>query len=297
MAEDMHFLPRADLLSLEEMDLLCRTFVAKGVTRIRLTGGEPLVRRNVMGLIQSLGGLLGQGLEELTLTTNGTQLTRFADPLAAAGIGRINVSLDSLKADRFAAITRRGDWDQVQQGLVAAQKAGLKIKINMVAMQGVNDDEIPAMVRWCGDRGMDLCLIETMPMGGAGLDISRRFLPLSHVRADLADRFTLLPSTHRTGGPAQYWMVQETGQRLGFITPMSQHFCDSCNRVRVSATGVLYTCLGQDDHAALRDVLRGGDRAALAAAIDAAIAAKPRGHDFAAALAKAPMRHMNVTGG
>jgi cyclic pyranopterin phosphate synthase len=298
MAEDMTFLPRGELLTLEELERVAAAFIARGVRKIRITGGEPLVRRDVMTLIRNLGRRLDDGLEELTLTTNGTQLARFAPALAEAGVRRINVSLDSLHPDRFREITRRGDLDLVLQGIHAARAAGLAIKINMVALRGVNDDEFDRMIAWCGDHGFDLTLIETMPMGDTGIDRNDQYLPLSLVRSELAARWTLTPSTHRTGGPARYVTVAETGRRLGFITPLSHNFCESCNRVRLTCTGTLYMCLGQNDAADLRAVLRsGGD---LDAALDAAIARKPEGHDFVInrrRTAPAVARHMSVTGG
>ncbi len=298
MAEDMTFLPRGELLTLEELERVAAAFIARGVRKLRITGGEPLVRRDVMTLIRNLGRRLDDGLEELTLTTNGTQLARFAPALAEAGVRRINVSLDSLHPDRFREITRRGDLDLVLQGIHAARAAGLAIKINMVALRGVNDDEFDRMIAWCGDHGFDLTLIETMPMGDTGIDRNDQYLPLSLVRSELAARWTLTPSTHRTGGPARYVTVAETGRRLGFITPLSHNFCESCNRVRLTCTGTLYMCLGQNDAADLRAVLRsGGD---LDAALDAAIARKPEGHDFVInrrRTAPAVARHMSVTGG
>ena len=253
MAEDMTFLPRADLLSLEELERLCAAFVRKGVRRLRLTGGEPLVRRNVMSLIDGLGRLVTAGeLDELTLTTNASQLAKHAEGLAGAGIRRINVSLDSLDPAKFAAITRWGRLDQVLGGIFAAKRAGLAIKINTVALRGVNENEFDALVEWCGRHGFDLCLIETMPMGDIHADRMAQYLPLSLVRARLEQRWTLCDSDHRTGGPARYATVAETGGRIGFITPMTHNFCESCNRVRVTCTGTLYMCLGQDDAVDLR---------------------------------------------
>ena len=296
MGEDMTFLPKAELLSLEELERVCAAFIRLGVRKIRLTGGEPLVRRDVMDLVRSLGRRLGEGLEELTLTTNGSQLALHASGLAAAGVKRINVSLDTLDPDKFAALTRRGSLAQVLTGIDAAAAAGLHIKINMVALRGRNDDEFDAMLAWCGARGFDLCLIETMPMGEVEYR-AETHLPLAEVRAGLARRWTLLPSTYATGGPARYVQVAETGQRLGFITPLSHNFCEACNRVRLTCTGRLYMCLGQEDAADLRAPLRaGGDDAALEAAILAAIARKPKGHDFVITRT-ATARHMSVTGG
>lgn len=302
MSEDMTFLPKADLLSLEELDRLCSAFVARGVRKLRLTGGEPLVRRNVMSLIQSLGRHVHSGaLEELTLTTNGSQLARFATELRAAGVRRINISLDSLDPERFAAITRWGRLEQVLEGIKAAKAAGLAIKINAVALKGVNEDEIDRLLAWCGDEGHDLTLIETMPMGDIDGDRTDQYLPLSMVRARLMERWTLDESDHRTGGPARYVTVRETGGRLGFITPLTHNFCESCNRVRLTCTGTLYMCLGQDDAADLRAPLRANaSDAALHAAIDEAIARKPKGHDFIIDRRRqkpAVARHMSLTGG
>lgn len=296
MAEDMSFLPKADLLSLEELQRLCGAFIRLGVKKLRLTGGEPLVRRNVMDLITGLGQQIGAGLEELTLTTNGTQLVNYAQRLAQAGVKRINVSLDTLDERKFAAITRWGRLPQVLAGIDAAQAAGLAVKINMVALKGVNDDEFDAMLRWCGARGMDLCLIETMPLG----EVERReetHLPLDQVRADLATRWQFVPSTYVTGGPARYETVLETGTRIGFITPLSHNFCESCNRVRVTCTGTLYTCLGHEDAVDLRTPLRTDlDDTSLDAAIKQGITHKPKGHDFIIGR-MAVSRHMSLTGG
>ena len=296
MAEDMSFLPKDELLSLEELERLCKTFIRMGVTRLRLTGGEPLVRRNVMSLIEGLGQYLGNGLEELTLTTNGSQLAKHASGLAMAGVRRINVSLDTLNEAKFSSITRWGRLSQVLEGIAAAKTEGLAIKINMVALKGVNDDEFDIMLEWCGREGFDLCLIETMPMG----EVTHReetHLALSEVRADLARRWTLRASDYATGGPARYMEVAETGQRIGFITPLSHNFCESCNRVRLTCTGTLYMCLGQEDAVDLRKSLRAGqDGEALEAAIRRGIAAKPKGHDFVIGRVAVP-RHMSVTGG
>jgi cyclic pyranopterin phosphate synthase len=302
MAEDMTFLPKQELLTLEELDRLCSAFVAKGVRRLRITGGEPLVRRNVMSLFESLGRHLATGaLDELTLTTNGSQLARFAAGLHAAGVRRINVSLDTLDETKFAAVTRWGRLGQVLDGIDAARAAGLKVKINTVALRGVNEDEIGDMIAWAHGRGMDLSLIETMPMGEIGSDRISHYLPLSLVRASLARRFTLNESRYATGGPSRYVDVAETGGRLGFITPLTHNFCESCNRVRLTCTGTLYMCLGQDDSAELRHVLRATqDDSALAQAIDDAIARKPKGHDFIIDRRQptpAIARHMSVTGG
>ncbi len=297
MAEDMAFLPKGDLLSLEEMERLCAAFIRQGVTKLRLTGGEPLVRRDVIWLVERLGARLGQGLEELTLTTNGSQLARFAPALRAAGVKRINVSLDSLDEAKFARITRWGRLGQVMDGLMAAKAAGLAIKINMVALKDENEDEFDDMIVFAGRHGFDLCLIETMPMGDIGEDRSAQYLPLSLVRARLARRWTLQPSTYATGGPARYETIAESGQRIGFITPMTHNFCEGCNRVRVTCTGTLYMCLGQDDAADLRAPLRASvDDGLLDAAIVDAIARKPKGHDFVVGR-PAVRRHMSVTGG
>jgi cyclic pyranopterin phosphate synthase len=302
MAEDMTFLPKAELLTLEELDRLCSAFVAKGVRKLRLTGGEPLVRRNVMGLVRSLGRHLETGaLDELTLTTNGSQLAKFAGDLKDAGVKRINVSLDTLDPARFRDITRWGRIEQVLEGIDAALSAGLKVKINAVALRGLNEDEIEDLMLWAHGKGMDFTLIETMPMGEIDADRTDQYLPLSLVRARLAQRFTLEESEYRTGGPARYVRVAETGGRLGFITPLTHNFCESCNRVRLTCTGTLYMCLGQDDAADLRAPLRASrDDALLAAAIDEAIARKPKGHDFVIdrrRKAPAVARHMSVTGG
>ncbi len=302
MSEHMTFLPKKDLLSLEELDRLCSAFVAKGVRKLRITGGEPLVRKNIMWLFHSLSRHLGTGaLDELTLTTNGSQLPKFAQELADCGVKRINVSLDTLDPDRFKAITRWGDFGQVIAGLEAAEKAGLKVKINAVALKGVNEAEIADMVRFAHGRGADLTLIETMPLGDIEEDRTDQYLPLSIVRARLMDEFTLEDIAYRTGGPARYVRVKETGGRLGFITPMTHNFCESCNRVRLTCTGTLYMCLGQDDAADLRGVLRASsDDALLSRAIDEAISRKPKGHDFIIdrrSKKPAVARHMSVTGG
>ena len=303
MSEDMTFLPKADLLTLEELDRLCSVFVAKGVRRLRLTGGEPLVRRNVMSLFQSLGRHLATGaLDELTLTTNGSQLARFAADLRAAGVRRVNVSLDTLDPEKFARVTRWGRLAPVLEGIDAALAEGLKVKINTVALRDINADEIETIMRWAHGRGMDMALIETMPMGEIDGDRLAQYLPLSLVRANLATRYTLVDTDHRTGGPARYVDVAETGGRLGFITPLTHNFCESCNRVRLTCTGTLYMCLGQEDRAELRPVLRAhaADDSALSRAIDEAIALKPKGHDFVIdrrRQAPAVARHMSMTGG
>jgi cyclic pyranopterin phosphate synthase len=301
MAEHMTFLPKADLLTLEELERLASAFIAKGVERLRITGGEPLVRKDVMRLIERLGARVGHGLKELTLTTNGSQLARYAGALAAAGVKRVNVSLDTLDAQKFRAITRWGELNKVLAGIDAAQDAGLAVKINMVALRDVNRDEIADMLDWTHGRGMDLTLIETMPLGDVDADRVAQYLPLSMVRADLARRYTLEESDHRTGGPARYVRVAETGGRLGFITPLTHNFCESCNRVRVTCTGTLYMCLGQSDDADLRAPLRASrDDAPLLDAIDRAIARKPKGHDFVIDRrhdAPALARTMSLTGG
>ena len=281
MAEHQTFLPKKDLLTLEELERLCGAFIAKGVERLRITGGEPLVRKDVMTLIGRLGARLGNGLKELTLTTNGSQLARHAGALKDAGVKRINVSLDTLDPAKFRAITRWGELKDVLAGIDAAQDAGLKVKINAVALKDMNRGEIPDLLDWAHGRGMNLTLIETMPLGETGADRVEQYLPLSLVRADLARRYTLDDIDDRTGGPARYVRVAETGGRLGFITPLTHNFCESCNRVRVTCTGTLYMCLGREDDADLRAPLRAsGDDALLLEAIDRAIARKPKGHDF-----------------
>jgi cyclic pyranopterin phosphate synthase len=302
MSEHMTFLPKADVLSLEEIDRLAGAFVRRGVRKLRLTGGEPLVRRGILDLVRSLARHLGTGaLDELTLTTNGSQLARYADELAAAGVRRVNVSLDTLDADRFARITRWGRLPQVMEGIGAAKAAGLRLKINMVALKGVNEGEIDAMLRWCAEAGHDLVLIETMPLGEIDEDRTDRYLPLSAVRRELESRWTLDPIPLSTGGPARYVQVRETGQRLGFITPLTHNFCESCNRVRLTATGKLYMCLGQEDSADLRAILRSTDSdGPLDAALDEAMTRKPKGHDFRIERRAAPPavpRHMSLTGG
>ncbi len=282
MPEHMAFLPKKDVLSLEELDRLCSAFVAKGVNRLRITGGEPLVRRGVMTLFRSLSRHLGTGaLKDLTLTTNGSQLARFAGELVDCGVKRVNVSLDTLDAEKFRTVTRWGDLPQVLGGIDAAQEAGLKVKINVVALRGINEDEISSLMSWAHGRGFDITLIETMPMGDIDGDRTESYLPLSLVRARLSENYTLEPSSERTGGPARYVRVRETGGKLGFITPLTHNFCESCNRVRLTCTGMLYMCLGQDDSANLMAPLRASsDDIALEAAIDDAISRKPKGHDF-----------------
>ncbi|CUX12797.1 MULTISPECIES: GTP 3',8-cyclase MoaA [Agrobacterium] len=302
MSEHMTFLPKKDLLTLEELDRLCSVFITRGVRKLRLTGGEPLVRKNIMSLVRNLGRHVRTGaLTELTLTTNGSQLAKFAAELADCGVRRINVSLDTLDRDKFRHITRWGDRDRVMEGLDAAQAAGIKIKLNAVALKDFNDAEIPDLMRFAHGRGMDLTVIETMPMGEIEEDRTDRYLPLSQLRADLEKSFTLIDSDYQTGGPARYVTVKETGGRLGFITPMTHNFCESCNRVRLTCTGTLYMCLGQDDAADLRTALRAsGSDAYLSSAIDEALLRKPKGHDFIIDRTHnrpAVSRHMSVTGG
>lgn len=302
MAEHMQFLPKAELLTLEELDRLCSAFVEMGVRKLRITGGEPLVRRGIMEFFRQMSRHLGDGLDELTLTTNGSQLGRFAEELVDCGVQRVNVSLDTLQPDKFASITRWGRLPQVLDGIATAKAAGLRIKINVVALKGVNDDELFDLVRWCGDEGFDLTFIEVMPMGDLGnenrLD---QYWSLSDLRTQLAERFTLIDLAERTGGPARYVRLQETGQKIGFITPLTHNFCESCNRVRLTCTGELYMCLGQEDRADLRAPLRasGGDQP-LRDAIRAAIAHKPKGHDFdysRQSVSGQMPRHMSHTGG
>jgi cyclic pyranopterin phosphate synthase len=302
MPEHMTFLPKADVLSLEELDRLCGAFIRKGVNKLRLTGGEPLVRRDVMKLFRSIGRHLETGsLKELTLTTNGSQLARFAPELVDCGVKRINVSVDTLDADKFRRITRWGDLSKVIAGIDAAQEAGLKIKINVVALRGVNADEIPELISWAHGRDMDITLIETMPMGDVDADRTEQYLPLSLVKAQLAKSFTMDSLDDRTGGPARYVRVRETGGRIGFITPLSHNFCESCNRVRLTCTGMLYMCLGQEDSADLRAPLRASsDDLVIDAAIDEAIGRKPKGHDFIIDRRHnrpAVSRQMSLTGG
>jgi cyclic pyranopterin phosphate synthase len=306
MAEEMVFLPKPELLSFEELERLCGAFIRSGVRRMRITGGEPLVRRGVMEFLGQIGTWLGResgqpGLDELTLTTNGSRLAQHAQGLHVAGVRRINVSLDTLDPGRFTAITRVGKLERTLDGIAAARGAGLAVRINTVAMRDVNEDEFDDLIAWCGRIGADLCLIETMPMGDTGEDRTDRYLPLSLVRARLAQRWTLQDVPYRTGGPARYVHVAETGRRIGFITPMTHNFCESCNRVRLSCTGTLYMCLGQDDAADLRAPLRAGvGEAGLQQAIREAIARKPKGHDFIIGRrgeARGVARHMSATGG
>ena len=303
MAEDMTFLPKSEILSLEELDRVCSAFVALGVRKLRLTGGEPLVRRDIMTLFKSLGRHLKTGaLDELTVTTNGSQLARHAEALREAGLRRVNVSLDTLDPAKFAAITRWGKLEKVFAGIEAAKQAGLKIKINTVALKGVNEDEVDRLIGWCGAEGFDLTFIEVMPMGEIGGEARLdQYLPLSILKARIARGWTLEELDYRTGGPARYMRVKETGGRLGFITPLTHNFCESCNRVRLTCTGTLYMCLGQEDAADLRAPLRSseGDEP-LIAAIHEAISRKPKGHDFVIDrrhTRPAVSRHMSVTGG
>ena len=302
MSEHMTFLPKQDLLTLEELDRLCTAFVRRGVRKLRITGGEPLVRKNILWLFNQIGRHLQTGaLDELTLTTNGSQLSKYAQDLKAAGVERVNVSIDTLNQQKFRAITRWGDLTTVLKGLDAAQAAGIKVKINAVALKDVNEDEIVDLIRFAHGRGADLTLIETMPLGEIEEDRTSQYLPLSIVRARLMDTFTLVDDPYRTGGPARYVKVKETGGRLGFITPLTHNFCESCNRVRLTCTGTLYMCLGQDDAADLRRPLRASpDDALLDTAIVQAIARKPKGHDFIIdrpSQKPALARHMSVTGG
>ncbi len=302
MSENMTFLPKRDLLSLEELDRLCSVFVEKGVKRLRLTGGEPLVRKNITELFKSLSRHLKTGaLDELTLTTNGSQLAKHAETLARHSVKRINVSLDTLNAKKFADVTRWGNLDRVKEGIRAAQAAGIRVKINAVALKEINDAEIPDMLHWAHSNDMDLTLIETMPMGDIEGDRTDQYLPLDSVSAGLQKNLTLTPIDYKTGGPARYYKVEETGGRLGFITPMTHNFCESCNRVRITCTGTLYMCLGQDDAADLRAPLRQSEgNELLSQAIDEAISRKPKGHDFIIdrdRKAPAVARHMSVTGG
>ena len=299
MAEQMTFLPRSQLLALEEIAIIAERFMARGVTKIRLSGGEPLVRRDIGELVRRLGRHVGSGLDELTMTTNGTRLAQYAQEIAAAGIRRINVSLDSLDADRFRFITRHGDLAQVLGGIAAAKAAGLAVKINMVALAGLNEDEIGDMLAWCVAEGHDLALIETMPLGAIDEDRTDRFVPLTRVFERLADRFTLARAAHRTGGPARYWEVDGSATRLGLISPLTANFCDGCNRVRLTTEGKLYMCLGHEDQVDLKAALRNGGIPALDDAIDLGLATKPRRHDFRIEAGSAPAvsRHMSVTGG
>jgi cyclic pyranopterin phosphate synthase len=298
MAETMTFLPRSDMLSVEEIVRLADIFIGRGVKLIRLTGGEPLVRKGIERLVRELGKRIGRGLDELTLTTNGTQLERHANMLFESGIRRINVSLDSLDPARFRHITRRGDLARVLAGIEAASSAGLKIKINMVALKSLNEDEIGSMLRWCASEGHDLTLIETMPLGEVEEDRTAHYLPLDDVRRCLQREFRLTPSLIRTGGPARYYEVEGLDARLGFITPLTHNFCDGCNRIRVAATGTVFGCLGHDQKVELRNLLRTGGAGAVTQALDELLAGKPKGHQFRIeAVRPALQRHMSVTGG
>ncbi|GGA47872.1 GTP 3',8-cyclase MoaA [Sphingomonas psychrolutea] len=298
MAEQMTFLPKAAVLSLEEIAIIAERFIARGITKIRLSGGEPLVRRDVGQLVKRLGLHVGAGLDELTMTTNGNALTEHAPALVAAGMRRINVSLDSLDPDTFRYITRHGDVARVIGGIRAARDAGLAVKINMVALKGLNEQEISPMLRWCVEEGLDLTLIETMPLGQIDEDRTDRFLPLTAVFDDLSSNFALMRDTYRSGGPARYWRVAGTETKLGLISPLTGNFCDTCNRVRLTTEGVLYTCLGHDDQVDLKAILRGEGVGGLDAALDAAMLTKPARHDFdISATAPAVARHMSVTGG
>ncbi|HTG39347.1 GTP 3',8-cyclase MoaA [Sphingomonas sp.] len=299
MAEKMTFLPRSALLSLEELALITERFIARGVTKVRLTGGEPLVRRDAMDLVRRLGRSVGHGLDELTMTTNATRLADHAGSLFAAGVRRINVSLDSLDPGTFRHITRHGDLEQVLAGIAAGRAAGLAIKINAVALKGLNDHDLGDMLRWCVVQEHDLTLIETMPVGAIDEDRADRFLPLTQVLADLGKQFDLRRDDRSTGGPARYWRVGDSTTRLGLISPLTGNFCAGCNRVRLTTEGMLYTCLGHDDSVDLKAAIRSGGLNAVDAAIDAAMASKPLSHDFAIAPGSAPAhaRHMSVTGG
>ncbi len=297
MAERMQFLPKREILTLEEMAALSELLIARGVRKIRLTGGEPLVRKGVMELVRMLGRRVGNGLDELVLTTNGTRLERFAGELRDAGVERVNVSLDSRKPDRFGHITRGGDLGQVLRGIDAALTADLAVKINMVALAGLNEDEIEDMLRWCAAMAIDLTLIETMPLGEVEEDRTDHYLPLDLVRRRLEEQFSLVPSSRRTGGPARYFEVEELRTHLGLITPLTNNFCDGCNRIRIAATGTVYGCLGHDQKVELRDALRTGGGRAVDQLLDRLLAGKPRRHDFRIGGAPAVARHMSVTGG
>ena len=297
MAERMQFLPKREILTLEEMAALVDILIARGVRKIRLTGGEPLVRKGVMELVRALGRRVGSGLDELVLTTNGTRLERFAQELHDAGIRRINVSLDSRRPERFGHITRGGNLDQVLRGIDAALSAGLAVKINMVALAGINEDEIEDMLRWCAAMAINLTLIETMPLGEVEEDRTDHYLPLDLVKSRLEERFTLVPSTKRTGGPARYFEILELRSRLGLITPLTNNFCDGCNRIRIAATGTVFGCLGHDQKVELRDALRSGGTEAVNELLERLLAGKPRRHDFRIGGAPAVARHMSVTGG
>lgn len=298
MAEKMTFLPKSDLLDATELDAVASAFIARGVRKIRITGGEPLVRRNIIEIMERISRHLGHGLDELTLTTNGTQLAKHAEDLVRVGVQRVNVSLDTLDADSFARITRGGRLHQVLDGIAAAQSLGLKIKLNVVVLKHGNLKELPSIIRWAHKRDIDVTLIEAMPMGDIEADRFDQYTPLLAVQTDLAKRWKMSRDNYRTGGPSDYWRVEDTGGRLGFITPMSNNFCGGCNRVRLTCTGRLFMCLGQNDDADLRAVLRGGGD--IHAAIEEAIARKPKSHDFlidAPGQRPAVARHMSMTGG
>jgi len=301
MSEDMKFLPKKDVLSLEELDRLCNTFIDLGVKKLRITGGEPLVRKNIIQLFRNLGKKLGQGLEELTLTTNGSQLDRYAKDLFENGVRRINVSLDSLEKNKFKKITRIGDLDKVINGIMVAKKVGLKIKINAVALKGINDNEILNLVHWCGENKFALTFIEVMPMGEIGEKRADQYMPLTDVRNLIQTKYSLTDDLLRTGGPARYVHCHETDQKIGFITPHTHNFCEMCNRVRITCTGEMYMCLGQQDKADLKTPLRKSENNQLLKnAIYEAISRKPKGHDFVIERKqdeKFVPRHMNVTGG
>ncbi|NML10847.1 GTP 3',8-cyclase MoaA [Sphingobium sp. AR-3-1] len=299
MAEKMQFLPKNQVLTLEEIALLADLFIARGIRKIRLTGGEPLVRRDIGDLVRRIGRHIGAGLEELTLTTNGTRLADHAEMLADAGVRRINVSLDSRDPERFAHVTRGGKIEQVFAGLDTARAAGLAVKINMVALKGVNDDEILSMLRWCGEEGFDLTLIETMPLGDTGEDRTDHYLPLTHVADLIRADHALTPLSHRTGGPARYHAVEGMGIKLGLITPLTQNFCADCNRIRMTCEGKIFMCLGHEDHVDFKSALREGGLPAVEPLIDQALRLKPAAHDFriGAGEGAATRRHMSVTGG
>ena len=301
MSEDMEFLPKKDVLSLEELDRLCNTFIDLGVKKLRITGGEPLVRKNIMQLFSTLGNKIGQGLEELTLTTNGSQLARYAKDLFDNGVKRINVSLDSLDKNKFKKITRIGDFDKVVKGIMAAKNAGLKIKINTVALKGINDNEILDLVKWCGENKFALTFIEVMPMGEIGEKRIDQYMPLTEVRSLIKTRYSITDDPLKTGGPAKYVHCHETNQKIGFITPLTHNFCETCNRVRITCTGKMYMCLGQEDKEDLKIPLRESENNdLLKKVIYKAILRKPKGHDFVIERKKDDKfvpRHMNVTGG
>ena len=301
MSEDMEFLPKKDVLSLEELDRLCNTFIDLGVKKLRITGGEPLVRKNIMQLFSTLGNKIGQGLEELTLTTNGSQLARYAKDLFDNGVKRINVSLDSLDKNKFKKITRIGDFDKVVKGIMAAKNAGLKIKINTVALKGINDNEILDLVNWCGENKFALTFIEVMPMGEIGEKRIDQYMPLTEVRSLIKTRYSITDDPLKTGGPAKYVHCHETNQKIGFITPLTHNFCETCNRVRITCTGKMYMCLGQEDKEDLKKPLRESENDdLLKKVIYKAILRKPKGHDFVIERKKDEKfvpRHMNVTGG